>query len=145
MRRKLVTGSVVAIAAAVAVIPAGSALVAAAADGHRIYLAANGKVASSAAVKPVSAPISQDSSLALSGMTWTSWAERATGSGTATVNLCDPDCATGKAATIPVTVTLSTPQQVCGRDFYTQMQLTFTGAVPAGVPATTSLRVTPFC
>lgn len=145
MSRKLITGSFVAIAAVVAAVPFGSALSASADDGQPTYLAANGKAASSAAVAPSAAPVSRDSSLALSGLHWTSWADQAAGTGTATVNLCDPDCATGKALTTPVTVTLSAPQQVCGHEFYTQMQLTFTGAVPAGVPSTTSVPVAPFC
>lgn len=145
MRRKMITGSIVAIAAVVAAVPFGSALWASADGGHRVYLAANGKAAASAAVEPRTAPVSQDSSLALSGMRWTSWAERATGTGTATVNLCDPNCATGTAAEIPVTVTLSTPRQMCGREFYTEMQLAFTGPVPAGLPSTTSVPVAPFC
>jgi hypothetical protein len=145
MRRKLITGSFVAIAAVAAAVPFGVTLSASADSGHTVYLAANGKAASSAAVQPAAAPISQDSSLALSGMNWSSWGDRATGTGTATVNLCDPDCATGKAVKAPVTVTLSAPQQVCGREFYTQMQLAFTGQVPAGLPSTTSVPVAPFC
>src|SRR5262245_1663238 len=111
MRRKLITGSFVAVAAVVAAVPFGSAVSASADNDQRVYLAANGKVASSAAEKPGVARISQDSSLALSGMHWSSWGDKAAGTGTATVNLCDPDCATGKAAKVPVTVTLSSPQQ----------------------------------
>jgi len=145
MRRKMITGSIVVIAAAIAAVPLGSALSASADDSHRVYLAANGKAASSAAVKPRTAPISRDSSLALSGMSWTSWADRATGTGTATINLCDPDCATGTATKIPVTVTLSAPQQMCGREFYTQMHLAFPGPLPGGLPSTTSVPVAPFC
>jgi hypothetical protein len=145
MRRKLITGSTMAIAAVIAAVPFGSALPASADDGQRVYLAANGKTAASAAVEPRTAPISMDSSLALSGMNWTSWADNATGTGTASVNLCDPDCATGSVANIPVTVTLSAPQQVCGRDFYTEMKLAFTGAVPSGLPSSTSVPVAPFC
>lgn len=145
MSRKLITGSFVAIAAVVAAVPFGSALSASAEDGQTIYLAANGKAASSAAVEPTAAPVSRDSSLALSDLRWDSWADQASGRGTATVNLCDPDCATGKSMTTPVTVTLSEPKEVCGRPFYTQMQLTFTGAVPAGVPSTTSVPIAPFC
>jgi hypothetical protein len=145
MRRKLITGSILTIAAVVAAAPAGSALSASAENGHRVYLAANGKAASSAAVEPGSAPVSRDSSLALSGMTWASWADRATGTGTATVNLCDPDCATGTAVKVPVTVTLSAPQEMCGREFYTDMRLAFTGPLPDGLPAATSVPVAPFC
>jgi len=145
MRRKLITGTILATAAVIAAAPLGSALSASADDDHRVYLAANGKTASSAAVEPSIAPISQDSSLALSGLNWTSWAKRATGTGIATINLCDPDCATGTATRIPVAVTLSDPQQVCGNEFYTRMHLAFTGAVPSGLPSTTSVPIAPFC
>lgn len=145
MRRKLIKGSTVAIMAVVAAAPLGAALPASAADGQRIYLAANGKAASSAAVEPSTAPISRDSSLSLSGLRWTSWADRASGTGHATINLCDPDCATGASVKTPVTVTLSAPQQACGHEFYTKMQLTFTDAVPGGLPRTTSVPVAPFC
>jgi hypothetical protein len=151
MRRKLITGFAVATAAVFAAAPAGASTLATAGDthpageSHPVYVAANGKAASSAAVKPSAALVSQDSSLRLSGMNWATWSDRATGTGIATVNLCDPDCATGKAATIPVAVTLSAPHQVCGREFYTQMQLAFTGTVPSGLPQTTSVPVAPFC
>jgi hypothetical protein len=145
MRGKLIKGSMMAVVAVVAAVPFGSALPASADGSQRVYLAANGKAASSAAVEPSTAPISRDSSLALSGLRWTSWADRATGTGTATINLCDPSCATGTAVKTPVTLTLSAPQQVCGREFYTQMQLTFTGAVPDGVARTTSVPIAPFC
>jgi hypothetical protein len=145
MRREVIRGSAVTMMAVVAAVPLWSALPAAADNGQSVYLAANGKAGSSAAVQPATAPISRDSSLSLSGLSWTSWGDRAAGSGVATVNLCDPDCATGKSVTTPVTVALSNPQSVCGRDFYTEMQLTFTGAVPDGLPHTTSVPVAPFC
>ncbi|WP_027344623.1 hypothetical protein [Hamadaea tsunoensis] len=143
MRRKLIIGST-AIAAVVVGLTA-SALPASAAGNTGAFLAANGKTASSAAVKPQVAPVSRDSSLRLSDMTWATWSKTATGTGVATINLCDPDCAHGKAADIPVNVTLATPQHVCGGEFYTEMKLAFTATPPAGLPQTTSVPVAPTC
>jgi hypothetical protein len=141
MRRTLI------VAVSTAVVLFGSAQAASAADngGAKIYLAANGAQPSSAAVRPHTAPISRDSSLALSAMSWTSWGDRATGTGVATINLCDPYCAAGKYVNIPVTVELTAPQSVCGRDFYTDMQLTLDGDVPAGLTRRTSVPVEPTC
>ncbi|NUR74555.1 MAG: hypothetical protein HOU81_27410 [Hamadaea sp.] len=150
MRRTLTTGSI-AIATAAAVILTGSLSASAttaptaAPTATSVYLAANGKLASSAAVEPQTAPISRDSSLKLTSMAWSSWADNATGTGVATINLCDPSCANGTSTQIPVTVTLSAPQQLCGRDFYTEMQLAFDGTLPGGLPSRTSVPVAPVC
>ncbi|MEV6967814.1 hypothetical protein AB0M47_22165 [Hamadaea sp. NPDC051192] len=152
MSRKLFAGSI-AVATVVAAVLIQSAMSASATSGtsvaatgdSSVYLAANGKNAASAAVTPQTAPISQDSSLKLSGMTWTSWSDSASGTGSATVNLCDPNCATGKSVTIPVTVTLSAPQQLCGHDFYTDMRLAFQSTPPNGLPSTTTVPVAPLC
>ncbi|MEV0273451.1 hypothetical protein AB0H43_32175 [Hamadaea sp. NPDC050747] len=149
MRRKLFTASI----ATATIVAAGlvpSAMSASAADGQAIYLAANGKTPASAAVAPTTAPVSVDSSLKLSDLTWTNWSDSTSngtvsGTGTATVNLCDPNCATGATVSIPVTVTLSAPQHLCGNEFYTDMRLAFTGEPPAGLPSTTTVPVAPFC
>jgi hypothetical protein len=142
MRRILITAPLVTIMAALL----GTALATpASAAGHRIYLAANGANPTSAAVEPRSAPISRDSSFALSDLVWTSWAERAAGTGTATLNLCDPDCATGHLIRVPVTVSLGDPRTVCGREFFTSLQLTLTGSVPAGLTRSTSVPIAPYC
>jgi hypothetical protein len=141
MRRTLI------VTVSTAVVLFGSAQAASAADngGSKIYLSANGAQASSAAVRPHTAPISRDSSLALSEMSWTSWGDRANGTGIATINLCDPYCAAGKYVNVPVAVELTAPRSVCGRDFYTDMRLTLDGEVPAGLTRTTSVPVEPIC
>jgi len=117
---------------------------ASAADRH-IYLAANGANARSAVVEPREAPISGDSTLFLSDMTWAQWTNRAKGTGMAELNLCDPSCAAGKMVTVPVTVTLAEPEQACGRDFFTTMQLALVGAVPEGLSRFTSIPIAPIC
>lgn len=117
----------------------------ASAAGQPVYLATNGANPAAAAVAPRAAAISVDSSLSLDQMTWQHWGTRAAGTGTATINLCDPYCAAGKLAKIPVTVALSDPQQVCGREFFTTMQLTLTGPVPSGLGRSTTVPVEPFC
>jgi hypothetical protein len=118
---------------------------AASAAGRHIYLAANGANPQSATIAPSNAAISGDSSLFLDHMTWTRWNDRAIGTGTASLNLCEPDCAAGKTVAVPVTVTLSAPQTTCGREFFTDMRLTLTGRVPAGLTSTTTVPITPFC
>jgi hypothetical protein len=146
MKRTAIYGSIVVIMAAGLVVLGGWARSApASASGRHVYLAANGANPRSAAVAPRDAPISVDSSLFLTDMTWAWASTRATGTGTATVNLCDPDCAAGNDVKVPVAITLSDPQSVCGREFFTTMQLTITGRVPAGLVRSTSMPVAPFC
>jgi hypothetical protein len=146
MRRTLINGPIVTVMAATLVILTGwlTAAPASAADRH-IYLAANGATARSAAVEPREAPISGDSTLFLHDMAWTQWTDRATGTGTAELNLCDPSCAAGTMVKVPVTVTLTHPEQVCGRDFFTNLQVTLSGAVPEGLTRSTSVPIAPRC
>ncbi|HEY2794181.1 MAG TPA: hypothetical protein VGJ28_17580, partial [Micromonosporaceae bacterium] len=80
-----------------------------------------------------------------SNMNWSQWNERATGTGTAELNLCTPDCAHGAMVKVPVSVTLAAPKQMCGRDFFTTMNLTLTGTVPEGLTRTTSVPIAPVC
>ncbi len=146
MQRKLIHGAVVVIMAlGVAVLGGWLWSAPASAAGRHVYLAVNGANPRSATVEPRDAAISVDSSLFLDGMTWTQWDTRATGTGTATVNLCDPYCAVGTSVKVPVSVTLSDPQQVCGREFFTTMLLTLTGRVPAGLERSSTVPVAPFC
>lgn len=46
---------------------------------------------------------------------------------------------------IPVSVTLSEPQPLCGREFFTSLLLTLTGRVPAGLERSSTVPVTQFC
>ena len=142
MRRALINGLMV--AALVILTGLLTAAPTSAADRH-IYLAANGASARSAVIEPREAPISGDSTLFLSHMKWAQWTDQATGKGVAELNLCDPSCATGKMVKVPVAVTLAEPEQACGRDFFTTLQLTLTGSVPEGLSRSTSVPIAPFC
>jgi hypothetical protein len=82
----------------------------------KVYLAANGWSAASPVFAPKSVAVSADSSFYLESMTWTWSTTRAIGTGTGTVNTCQPDCAEGKHISAPIKVTLSKPQPVCGRE-----------------------------
>jgi hypothetical protein len=144
-QRRVIHGTAVAIMTmALAVLGWVGSTPASAAD-RPIYLAANGANPRSAVVEPRDAAISVDSSLSLDNMVWTHWSTRATGTGTATVNLCEPYCAVGKAVKIPVSVTLSDPRSVCGREFFTTMLIKLTGDVPAGLERSSTVPVAPFC
>ncbi len=59
-------------------------------------------------------------------------AKRATGTGTANVNLCEPDCAAGKTKNYKVRFTLSKVTQ-CGDSYqFRKLKMTYTGAKPKG-------------
>lgn len=56
----------------------------------------------------------------------------AAGTGTANVNLCEPDCAAGKTKNYKVKFTLSRVTQ-CGDSYqFRKLQMTYTGAKPKG-------------
>jgi len=58
--------------------------------------------------EPTQIVLSGDGSTFISGLTWTGWGSSgATGSGTLKVDNCEPNCAQGKLAPYPATVTLS--------------------------------------
>jgi Flp pilus assembly protein TadG len=78
-----------------------------------------------------------DANTVLKGISWKSYgSDRATGSATANVNACDPNCAAGKLQTFPATVKLSQPKD-CRKDVrqFTHLVLTYTGASPQGASA----------
>jgi hypothetical protein len=56
----------------------------------------------------------------------------AAGTGTASVNTCDPDCASGTFKSYPVKLTLSRVKQCGDVPQFTRAKITFTGARPAG-------------
>jgi len=142
MRQALINGLIV---TALVIFTGVLAAAPASATDRHIYLAANGASARSAVVEPREAPISGDSTLFLSEMKWAQWTDRATGTGVAELNLCDPSCAVGKMVKVPVAVTLAEPEQACGRDFFTTLQLTLTGVVPEGLSRSTSVPIAPVC
>ena len=78
-----------------------------------------------------------DANTVLRGISWKSYGgDTASGSGTANVNACDPNCAAGKFQTFPAAVKLSLPKD-CRKDVrqFTHLVLTYTGAKPQGASA----------
>jgi hypothetical protein len=60
--------------------------------------------------RPASIDIGCDGHIAISGLTWSSWgATTASGSGTLTVNDCQPTCAAGSVKSSPAFVVVSSP------------------------------------
>jgi hypothetical protein len=78
-----------------------------------------------------------DANTVLKGISWKSYgSDTASGSATANVNACDPNCAAGKLQTFPAMVKLSRPKD-CRKDArqFTHLVLTYTGARPQGASA----------
>jgi hypothetical protein len=59
-------------------------------------------------------------------------ATSAKGTGTASLNTCEPDCASGTFKSYPVKLTLSRVKQCGDVPQFTRARITFTGARPAG-------------
>src|SRR5688572_20857196 len=75
-----------------------------------------------------------DSGITVSNIQWESWgAGEASGTGTAHVNDCDPDCVAGEiVAYEDAELTLSAIEQCEDGPQYTRAELTFTGDSPPG-------------
>ncbi|MEU8980414.1 hypothetical protein ACFVXW_10390 [Streptomyces sp. NPDC058251] len=73
----------------------------------------------------------------LTALHWSSWgAASATGSGIDAVNDCQPDCATGKFRSFPVTVRLDRPEawrKHPGMQRFTRLRLVYTDSRPAQI------------
>lgn len=113
----------------------------------KVYLAANGWSAASPVFEPKNVAMSADSSFYLESMTWTWSNTEAIGTGTGTVNTCEPDCVHGKHISAPIKVVLSKPQQVCGRDFFTKMVISWVARNPdpTGPRTSTLASGAPLC
>jgi len=75
-----------------------------------------------------------DAGQTLQGLTWTGWSTpEAVATGTEVVNLCTPTCVAGRVVSIPVEVRAS--RLVTGKSAiaYTQLTVTVTGRLPAGL------------
>jgi hypothetical protein len=73
-----------------------------------------------------------DGNTVLKGLKWSSFGgASAQAKGTFVINLCEPNCAAGKAASFPVTVKASSPRN-CKRGLrvYNKLTLTFKGKGP---------------
>jgi hypothetical protein len=73
-----------------------------------------------------------DGNTVLKGLTWSSYGgASARAKGTFVINLCEPNCAAGKAASFPVTVTASSPRNCKGGlRVYNKLSLQFPGRAP---------------
>lgn len=73
-----------------------------------------------------------DGNTVLKGLKWSSFGgATAQAKGTFTIDLCEPNCAAGKAASFPVTVTASSPRNCKGGlRVYNKLTLAFKGKSP---------------
>lgn len=101
--------------------------------------------------RPSTAQISADGTYFLSNMTWSTWtATTATGTGTALMDDCNPNCARGRIYRVPVQVTFSQPVKVCkpafngpggSRYFWARAAFVYPSGVPVAV-SPTSRKIT---
>lgn len=76
-----------------------------------------------AALRPSSLQFASDATLA--GVHWSSWGgSTASGSGTASVRICSPNCAQGSERLYPARVTLLDPKACYGSRFYSSAKVT---------------------
>jgi hypothetical protein len=79
-------------------------------------------------VRPTSMGLSADGSLYVTGIRWHGWGTgKATGTGTAHADNCDPNCAQGSYRTHPATIVFTTPKPWDGKLAYAKV----TESVPA--------------
>jgi hypothetical protein len=81
-----------------------------------------------------------DANTVVQHITWKSYGDKtASGSGTAAVNDCDPNCASGHVLKSPATVALANPKD-CGKGVtqFTSLVVTYTGAKPGSAGSKTS-------
>jgi len=124
MRKLLSLITVVGVAAAVAV----PATAGAANDNLRVFVSNCAKQV----YKPKQITVAcADAGIIISKVKYSSYgAKTAKGTGTAAVNLCDPNCAAGKTKRFPVKFTLSKVTQ-CGDSYqFRRLTLTYTKATP---------------
>src|SRR5438105_13848585 len=73
---------------------------------------------------------------------WSKWNhKRALGSGGNWLDDCKPDCARGKYHGYPVTLSLSRPRTVAGKDVFTRMVVTYTQNLPSHAVKTTTWKL----
>jgi len=126
--------------AAMAALPAAQAAPAA---GRVVLVTCAGK----GATRPASYIITcADANDYLTGLSWSSWAALARGSGKEKINTCHPNCAEGKFKTYPVKVELWRPEawkHHSGVRYFSRMTLTYTKAVPKGYHRTRVVDLVP--
>lgn len=96
--------------------------------------------------KPSKYWISNDSSLYIAQLRWSSWTTgAAVASGIAGVNLCTPNCAGGEWRTYPVQVTLSNPEYACTYLFFGRLKLHWLAGQPPDGTGDVTFQVLPSC
>lgn len=89
---------------------------------------------SKAVSKPKSITLTcADANTALNKLSWSSFGgATAKGKGTLVVDLCEPNCASGKNASYPASVVATGSKKCRGVRVYTKLALTFTGSKKPG-------------
>jgi hypothetical protein len=79
--------------------------------------------------------LSGDSTVYLSGMTWSSWTtSTAVGTGTVKLDSCTPSCANGKVYPVPTVVTFSQPVKACIDGTFIWLWTRASFSFPKGLP-----------
>ena len=112
---------------------------------QQVYLAAGG-----GGVDPTYRPstvwLSNDGTLGLSKLHWSSWTRRsAIGTGIVMVDLCQQTCAGGPFRNYAGRITLSDPRYECGFLFFEHVQIHWLAGQPQGEPQDYLRDQIPFC
>ena len=113
-----------------------SCLLAAAISAFAISASAASSLKITNCIKSVSSPkqltlTCGDGNTVLKGLTWTNFGKpTASAKGTFVINLCEPNCASGKDASYPVTVKATSAKKCKGGSVYNRLTLTFTARKP---------------
>ena len=134
MRKRTLSAAICAVAAAAAVtVPAGASGPVASSSGKLPLLIAN---CNKAKFKPANVILAcGDASIGATGVTWSAWSGKsATGSGTGQLNDCNPNCASGKTKTAPMTLTASKPVtcKKTGKRIFSKLTYVWTSKAPVG-------------
>ena len=111
---------------------------AAAADGQRAVVFAIDCLQGYVSEPPSLVVTCADSGIQLKDVRWESWGTpTASGTGTAVVNACDPDCASGTVGEyVGAEVKLSAIEDCGPQHRYTRLELNYSGEVPPGSDST---------
>ena len=111
---------------------------AAAADGQRTVVFAIDCLQGFVPEPPSLVVTCADSGIQLKDVQWQAWGTPiASGAGTAVVNSCDPDCASGTVAEYAGTQVKLSAIKDCGSEYrYTSLELIYAGEIPPGSDST---------
>ena len=102
---------------------------AAAASGKTYF--AQGSSSTGAAYKPNDLYLTGDSTQIIKVKDYWKWTTtRASGHGTYVLDKCNPHCTTGPFKRYPVRFVLKDPQKFCHKEFFTRINVTYTGKRP---------------